>query len=110
MNEQALQDSYNLFKSKGYGKSFDDYKNLLRTNSNALNDSYALFKSSGYGKSIDDYKVLMGVGGSTPVVKKKRVYFKGYGITFETSRLTIFIGYKVQERAKAFGFFCFRKA
>ena len=43
-------------------------------------------------------------------VKKKRVYFKGYGIAFETRRHSIFIGYKGQERAKAFGFFCFRKA
>ena len=79
MNEQALQDSYNLFKSKGYGKSFDDYKNLLRTNSNALNDSYNLFKSGGYNKSIDEYKVLMGVGGTTPVVKKKESTSKDTG-------------------------------
>jgi hypothetical protein len=68
MNEQAIIDSYNIFKSNGYKKSLDEYKTLLNSNPDALNDSYNLFKSNGYKKSIDEYKSLMGVGG---VVKKK---------------------------------------
>jgi hypothetical protein len=74
MNEQAIQDAYNLFVQQGYGKSIDEFKNLIATNPNALNDSYNLFASQGYGKSIEDYKALMGVG-ATPAlgqeIKKK---------------------------------------
>ena len=65
MNEQALKDSYELFKQKGYTKSFDEYVNLINTNPNALNDSYSLFKEQGYGKSIEEFSTLV-------VVKKKR--------------------------------------
>jgi hypothetical protein len=70
MNEQALQDSYNLFVQQGYNKSIDDFKQLIATNPEALNDSYALFQEEGYNKSIDDYKNLMGVG-AQPTLKKK---------------------------------------
>jgi hypothetical protein len=70
MNEQALQDSYNLFVQQGYNKSIDDFKQLIATNPEALNDSYALFQEEGYNKSIDDYKNLMGVG-AQPILKKK---------------------------------------
>ena len=61
MNEQALKDSYELFKQKGYTKSFDEYVNLINTNPNALNDSYTLFKEKGYGKSIEEFSTLVGV-------------------------------------------------
>ena len=61
MNEQALKDSYELFKQKGYTKSFDEYVNLINTNPNALNDSYTLFKEQGYGKSIEEFSTLVGV-------------------------------------------------
>ena len=61
MNEQALKDSYELFKKKGYNKSFDEYVNLINTNPDALNDSYSLFKEQGYGKSIEDFSTLVGV-------------------------------------------------
>ena len=61
MNEQALKDSYELFKQKGYTKSFDEYVNLINTNPDALNDSYTLFKEKGYGKSIEDFSTLVGV-------------------------------------------------
>jgi len=70
MNEQAIQDAYNLFVQQGYGKSIDDFKSLIATNPNALNDSYNLFTAQGYGKSIEDYKVLMGIG-AQPELKKK---------------------------------------
>ncbi len=61
MNEQALKDSYELFKQKGYTKSFDEYVNLINTNPDALNDSYTLFKEKGYGKSIEDFSTLVGL-------------------------------------------------
>ncbi len=67
MNEQAIQDAYNLFVQQGYGKSINDFKTLIATNPNALNDSYNLFTQQGYGKSIEDYKALMGVG-ATPAL------------------------------------------
>ena len=70
MNEQALQDSYNLFVQQGYKDSIDDFKKLIATNPEALNDSYGFFKSQGYNESIEDYKNLMGVG-AQPTLKKK---------------------------------------
>jgi hypothetical protein len=66
MNEQAIQDAYNLFVSNGYKKSIDDFKALIASNPNALNDSYTLFTGSGYKKSIDDYKILMGITSAQP--------------------------------------------
>lgn len=71
MNEQALQDAYNLFVSNGYQKSIDDFKKLITANPDALNDSYNLFKSQGYNKSVDDYKNLLGVSPIQPNFKKK---------------------------------------
>jgi hypothetical protein len=61
MNEQAIKDSYELFKSGGYSKSIDDFKSLIASNPQALNDSYELFKTGGYSKDLDSYKVLMGL-------------------------------------------------
>ena len=72
MNEQAIQDAYNLFVQQGYEKSIDEFKALIATNPNALNDSYNLFKSQGYNKSVDDYKALMGVGASVQVQSSKK--------------------------------------
>jgi hypothetical protein len=74
MNEEAIQDSYNVFVSQGYTKSIDEFKKLINTNPNALNDSYKAFANQGYSKSIDDYKSLMGIGSqpqAAPVLKKK---------------------------------------
>ena len=70
MNEQAIQDSYNIFVKQGYTKSIDDYKQLLASNQNAVQDSYNAFVKEGYSKSIDEYKSLMGIG-TQPEVKKK---------------------------------------
>ena len=81
MNEQAIQDSYNVFVKQGYTKSIDDYKQLIASNPEALQDSYNAFVNQGYGKSINDYKSLMGLSAAaTEPLKKKRV--KYYGITF----------------------------
>ena len=77
MNEQAIQDAYNLSVSNGYKKSLNEFKTLIASNPQALQDSYNLFVSNGYQKPIDDYKSLMGIGAAAPV-KKKRYY----GITF----------------------------
>ena len=79
MNEQALQDSYNLFVQQGYKDSIDDFKKLIATNPEALNDSYGFFKSQGYNESIEDYKNLMGIG-AQPTLKKKST--NHYGIAF----------------------------
>jgi hypothetical protein len=75
MNEEAIQDSYDVFVSQGYTKSIDEYKKLIATNPEALNDSYKAFASQGYNKSIDDYKKLMGLGVQPKVatVKKKDI-------------------------------------
>ena len=61
MNEQALQDAYTLFQGAGYGKSFDEFVNLINTNDQALGDAYKLFQEAGYGKSLDEFSTLMGV-------------------------------------------------
>jgi hypothetical protein len=79
MNEQAIQDAYNLFVSNGYKKSINDFKKLIATNPQALQDSYSLFVSNGYQKPIDDYKVLMGIGAAAPVKKKDTTGFPSEG-------------------------------
>ena len=61
MNEQALKDSYELFKEKGYTKSFDEYVSLMNSNPQALNDSYSIFKEAGYEKSPEEFSTLIGV-------------------------------------------------
>lgn len=60
MNEQALLDSYELFKGGGYPGSLEDYKVLMANNEKALNDSYEIFKSEGYNKSRYDFISLIG--------------------------------------------------
>ena len=79
MNEQAIQDAYNLFVSNGYQKSLADFKKLIATNPQALQDSYNLFVSNGYGKDINEYKTLMGVGAPAPVKKKEATELSSAG-------------------------------
>ena len=62
MNEQAIQDAYNLFVQQGYKKNIDEFKKLISNDWGALNDSYSLFKSQGYNKTLDDYRNLLGIG------------------------------------------------
>ena len=52
MNDQAIQDSYELFTRGGYDKSIDEFKSLISSNQQALQDSYQLFTRVGYNKSI----------------------------------------------------------
>jgi hypothetical protein len=55
MNEEALNDSFNLFAKNGYNGTIEDYQELIRTEKDALNDSYNLFKGNGYSGSADDF-------------------------------------------------------
>ena len=61
MNEQALKDAYELFKSGGYNGSIEDFTGLIASNPNALKDSYNLFKGGGYTGSLEDYSTLIGL-------------------------------------------------
>ena len=66
VNQDALNDAYELFKENGYTKDVNEFQKLISTNSDALNDAYTLFKENGYQKSIDDFSTLLGVKKSTP--------------------------------------------
>ena len=91
MNEQAIKDSYELFKTGGYSKSYEEFVELINSNPQALEDSYTLFKTGGYNKSMEEYEELMGV-------KKKRWNFRvhcgggRYGISIATSTRVWLVG------------------
>ena len=61
MNEEAFNDSFNLFASQGYNGSLEDYKELMIDNNEAFKDSYNLFKSEGYNGSENEFAELIGV-------------------------------------------------
>lgn len=61
MNEEALQDSFNLFTGNGYNGSLEDYKELITSDNEAFNDSYSLFESNGYNGTKNDFSALIGV-------------------------------------------------
>jgi len=61
MDEQALNDAYNLFTRQGYNGTIDQFKKLISTNNQALYDSYQIFRSEGYNGEIDNYKELIGL-------------------------------------------------
>ena len=61
MNEQAIKDSYELFKTGGYSKSYEEFVELINSNPQALEDSYTLFQTGGYTKGMAEYEELMGV-------------------------------------------------
>jgi len=73
MNDQAINDAYQMFSQGGYSGSIDNFKQLIASNPNALNDSYEIFKSGGYSDDIESFKTLMGVSNSfsNPFIKKK---------------------------------------
>jgi hypothetical protein len=66
MDEQALNDAYNLFTRQGYNGTIDQFKKLISTNTEALNDSYEIFRSEGYNGEIDNYKELIGLKKKAP--------------------------------------------
>lgn len=57
----ALQNAYNLAKSKGYTKDIESFTNLISTDDNALNNIYTEVKSKGYQKDIESFKTLIGL-------------------------------------------------
>ena len=61
MNEEAFNDSFNLFASQGYNGSLEDYKELMIDNNEAFKDSYNLFKTEGYNGSENEFAELIGV-------------------------------------------------
>ena len=61
MNEQAINDAYSLFKSKGYNGSLDEFVELISSNQDALNDAYSLFTSGGYNGDIAEFSELIGL-------------------------------------------------
>ena len=76
MNDNAIQQAYQVFSQGGYNGSIDDFKQLISTNQNALNASYNAFKSGGYADDINTFKTLMGVDGSYPIKKKVPMGFQ----------------------------------
>ena len=79
MNEKAIQDAYEMFKSGGYNGSIDDYKQLISTNGNALKDSYEIFKGGGYNQDINSFKTLMGL-------KKKAIGVQLWEVVYRNLR------------------------
>ena len=67
MNEQALNDAFNLFVQNGYNGDINKFVNLISTNENALNDVHKLFVNTGYNGDINKFKSLIGVGQQQPV-------------------------------------------
>jgi hypothetical protein len=61
MNEEALQDAYNLFTNAGYDGTIEEYEELISTNRDAFSDSFALFSQAGYNGSADEFTTLIGV-------------------------------------------------
>ena len=61
MNEQAINDSYQLFTGAGYTGSKEEFINLVNSNENAFNDAFQLFSEAGYKKSKNDFANLIGV-------------------------------------------------
>jgi hypothetical protein len=62
MNEQALKDAFELFKSGGYNGSQEGFLNLISTNKDAYNDAFNLFASAGYDGGKDGFSDLLGIG------------------------------------------------
>src|SRR6056300_1649913 len=62
MNEQAIKDAFELFKSGGYNGSQEDFLNLISTNKDAYNDAFNLFSSAGYNGGEEGFSELLGIG------------------------------------------------
>ena len=61
MNEQALNDAYQLFTGAGYTGSKDDFLTLINSNEQAFDDAFNLFAGAGYKKSKQDFSNLLGL-------------------------------------------------
>jgi len=60
MNEQALNDAYQLFTGAGYTGSKDNFLTLVNSNEQAFDDAFNLFAGAGYKKSKQDFSNLLG--------------------------------------------------
>jgi hypothetical protein len=60
MNEEALQELFNIAKGDGYQDTFEDFKVLMSSNDDALNTMYKLAKDNGYTDDTDQFKTLVG--------------------------------------------------
>jgi hypothetical protein len=74
MNEEAVQRMYELAQADGYGKSYDEFVNLMSSNEEAVGRMFDLAVGDGYQKDVASFQSLMGYG-----LKKKR---RGTGRTF----------------------------
>lgn len=77
MNEQALNDAFNLFVQAGYNGDINKFVNLISTNPKALDDAHQLFTQAGYNGDINKFKVLLGIGQQQPAAPKKKEGFGG---------------------------------
>lgn len=71
MNEEALNDSFNLFASQGYNGSIEDYKELMASNKDARADSYNLFTGEGYNGTDTDFNDLIGISGQVTLTDEE---------------------------------------
>ena len=72
MNEQALNDAFNLFVQSGYDGDINKFVNLISTNPEALRDAHQLFVQTGYDGDINRFKNLIGIGQQQPAAPKKK--------------------------------------
>lgn len=61
MNEEALKYSFELFKKDGYSGDYEQYKQLISSDSEALKYSHQLFSKDGYSGNINDFTDLVGI-------------------------------------------------
>jgi len=71
MNEEAIKHAFDLFASDGYTGNYDQFKQLIQSNTEAKTHAFGLFASDGYTGSEVDFDQLIGGGASEPVKKKE---------------------------------------
>ena len=59
MNEQALNDAYQLFTSAGYTGSKDDFLTLINSNEQAFDDAFNLFVENSFQECTTSRQVEM---------------------------------------------------
>jgi len=61
MNEEAVQELYNLAQGEGYSNSLEEFKQLISANEEAINNMYNTAKREAYKYSKKDFKTLFGI-------------------------------------------------
>ena len=61
MEEEALNDSYGLFKKTGYEGDINKFKTLISENKDALSDAHNLFLKTGYKGDVNKFSELLGL-------------------------------------------------